>query len=128
MRKAKSLLSLVWIFALSCTPLAYADRQVAKPSEQSDQALLRNNPFSRPVKLEPKRNDPRGEFEQTATQMTLTGTLVGDASFANIGGKIFTLGDEVNGQTLIEVHDRHVVLASDNRRVELWVNGDNQRD
>ena len=130
MRNAGLLLSLLWAgaFALSGLAGAHAEESVEEVVPGTDTEKLRNNPFSRPVKLQPQQNDRRGEREEAATQLTLTGTLVGDASYANIGGKVFALGDEVNGQTLVEVHDRYVVLAADNRRVELWVNGDDQSD
>ena len=130
MRNAGLLLSLLWVgaFALTGFSVSYAVERPALAPAEKDVDALSNNPFSRPAKLQPKRDDRRGEREDLATQLTLTGTLVGDASFANIGGKVFALGDEVNGQTLVEVHDRYVVLAADNRRVELWVNGDDQSD
>ena len=127
MRNAGLLLSLLWVgaFALSGFSTAYA-RETAPP--EVDGEPLRNNPFSRPAKVQSNQIDRRDEREEAATQLMLTGTLVGDVSFANIGGKVFALGDEVNGQTLVEVHDRYVVLAAENRRVELWVNGDDRSE
>lgn len=122
MRNAGLLLSLLWV-----STFAAAERFADTPPA-TDADKLRNNPFSRPAKLQPQRADQRGVRDEEATQLTLTGTLVGDASYANIGGKVFALGEEVNGQTLVEVHDRYVVLAADNRRVELWVNGDDRSD
>ena len=122
MRNAGLLLSLLWV-----SVFAAAESSAQAPPEASVDTL-HNNPFSRPAKLQPKRDDRRDDRDEATTLLTLTGTLVGDASFANIGGKVFALGEEVNGQTLIEVHDRYVVLAADNRRVELWVNGDDQSD
>ena len=130
MRNAGSLLSFIWVGAFTWfgSAVAYAQEPLADVAAEAEVDALRNNPFSRPAKLQPKPDNGRGQRVEAATQLTLTGTLVGEASFANIGGKVFAVGEEVNGQTLVEVHDRYVVLTADNRRVELWVSGDDQSD
>ena len=99
----------------------------AAQTEVTD-SQLRNNPFSRPLEVvNPPVANSVIEPQQPEVLLTLNGTLVagrdGENSFADIGGKVFALGEEINGQRLVEVHPRYVVLAADTRSVILWVDG-----
>lgn len=87
---------------------------------------LNNNPFSRPLKVIQVVTAPSDSLSDRANVvMALQGTLVaGENSLADISGEIFALGDEINGQRLVEVHRRYVVLATDARKTTLWVNGE----
>ena len=123
----KLLPNCVWVLVGLLLP-ALSLAELSQAETNSAEHPLRNNPFSRPVEVvAPTVVSKAAATEQREITLTLNGTLVagkdGKQSFADIGGKVFAVGEEINGQRLVEVHPRYVVLAAETRNVVLWVNG-----
>jgi hypothetical protein len=86
---------------------------------------LQHNPFKRPV-LEGRAKTGAGGDALT-DELTLRATLAaGDASLANINGRLFHLGDEVSGYRISEINEGSVVLFRNEQLRRLTVRNDKE--
>ena len=94
-------------------------------ADQRAPTPLRTNPFVVPIDPESGARDERAPSDvQAEVEMELHGVLLaGDQSFADIGGQILSLGEQINGFTLVEVDPRRVVLEKGEERMTMWLVG-----
>ena len=89
---------------------------------------LQTNPFERPVIEENGEADQKTPEKTAFPEMALRGTMAaGPYSLADIGGDILALGQEINGYTLIAVHQRHVVLQKNDTQMTLSIDKDREK-
>ena len=85
---------------------------------------LKTNPFERPL-IKESVADPQSTAEAPSTAMALRGTMAaGRYSLADISGEILAIGQQVNGYTLVAVHEHHVVLQKDAIKTTLSIDKD----
>lgn len=83
---------------------------LASASTYAMEVQLKTNPFERPVMSDSAADQPL-PAKEPAADMALRGTMAaGRYSLADIGGEILSIGEEVNGYTLVAVHEHQVVL------------------
>ena len=94
----------------------------------SGDAVLKTNPFERPLVTSSKDDEPEVAVEETPqTSMELRGTMAaGKNSLANIGGEILAIGQEINGYRLVAIHQRHVVLQKNEFQRTLLIDRDTE--
>ena len=98
----------------------------AMPALASEPPELKNNPFSRP----PSERTASFSREDDATEGSsptpeLQATMVASQSrLANVDGRIVRPGDEVQGYTLLHVHDDHAIFVRNGKRLTVYVKPD----
>ncbi len=92
-------------------------------SAQDAPPVLRNNPFSRPP------SDFVIEDRVSATPIEVAGevpevqaTMIGSVNrLANVDGRILQVGDEINGYSIVEIHEQYAVFEREGRRTNVYV-------
>jgi hypothetical protein len=97
------------------------------PSAAAHAVDLKTNPFERPV-----AKDSDGDQDSVAKAplpaMALRGTMAaGPYSLADIDGEILAIGQEVNGYTLVAVHEHDVVLQKNDTQRTLSIDKDAEK-
>ena len=93
---------------------------------QDGPPALRNNPFSRPPSdvIVDDRVSPRAA-ETVDTSLELQATMIGTVNkLANVGGRIIKPGDEIQGHTLVEIHERYAVFRRNGQDMTVYVKPD----
>jgi hypothetical protein len=91
---------------------------------QAVEVSLKTNPFERPV-ITGSDAGQESAVQAPLPEMVLRGTMAaGRYSLADIGGEILGIGQEINGYTLMAVHQHHVVLQKDDAQRTLSIDKD----
>ena len=74
--------------------------------------------------IDEKATKPAKRFRNPPAGITLGGVAsFGDQRFADINGKLLTVGDTINGATLVKVGDMHVEMEIDGEHFQIEVGG-----
>lgn len=86
--------------------------------------LPERNPFQPPFDLDAQQPESMGaETEVEPEPLDLRATLLaGERSFANLGGSIVGVGEEIAGYRLVSVLEGEAVLSKDGETIRLSVN------
>jgi len=91
------------------------------PKPESTSKTVDDAPVPRP---DEKQAKPTKRFRSPPVGITLGGVAsFGDQRFADINGKLLTVGDTINGATLVKVGDMHVEMEIDGEYFHIEVGG-----
>lgn len=111
--------------------LAGMQPQAISLASDTDTTMLHTNPFLRPIDEEVNSGNSNSRAKKRPVgSMRLRGIMrANNNSVANIDGEIISIGQQIQGYTLISVQQRHIVLDRNGTQVTLSVdNNDGGND
>lgn len=100
--------------------------QVICYASDADSTMLQTNPFLRPILEEVNSGNGNSTENKTPVgSMRLRGIMRANSnSVANIDGEIISIGQQIQGYTLISVSQRHIVLDRNGTQVTLSIDNE----
>ena len=87
-----------------------------------DHVPLLNNPFVRPPSEVTLRSNSSFAEDGSIRIIELQATMViANTGLANVGGRIFRPGDDVDGYTLLQVYEDRAIFSRDGKRLTIFV-------
>ena len=100
--------------------------QVISYASDAETTMLQTNPFLRPIPEEVNSGNSNSTANKTSIgSMRLRGIMRANSnSVANIDGEIISVGQQIQGYTLISVQQRHIVLDRNGTQVTLSIDNE----
>jgi hypothetical protein len=100
--------------------------QVISYASDADTVMLQTNPFLRPTNEQINSGNSNSTSNKTpAGSMRLRGIMRANSnSVANIDGEIISIGQQIQGYTLISIQQRHIVLDRNGTQVTLSIDNE----
>jgi len=100
--------------------------QVFCYASDADTTMLQTNPFLRPILEGTNSGNSNSKVNKTPVgSMRLRGIMRANSnSVANIDGEIISIGQQIQGYTLISVQQRHIVLDRSGTQVTLSIDNE----
>lgn len=111
-----------FILSLFALPVLFAGAVVAEETVY----MLQSNPFARPFVEKPTEAKPMPAPKLPSLQdLELRATMVAKGnSFANVGGKILGIGEEIEGYRLVSVESEKAVFSKGDKFITLTLNSE----
>jgi len=98
---------------------------------QADEAVyvLQANPFNKPLIEEVVETKAVAKPEPSLIRLGLRATMVGkEESFANVGGMIVGIGEEIEGYKLVSVENEKAVFSKDGDSITLTLDSESNHE
>ena len=95
-------------------------------ASDAEPTILQTNPFLRPTHGEVNSGNSNSTLNKTPVgSMRLRGIMRANSnSVANIDGEIISIGQQIQGYTLISIQQRHIVLDRNGTQVTLSIDNE----
>jgi len=95
-------------------------------ASDEDTNMLHTNPFQRPIHEEVNSGNHNSTVNKTPVgSMRLRGIMRANSnSVANIDGEIISIGQQIQGYTLVSVQQRHIVLNRNGNQITLSIDNE----
>ena len=95
-------------------------------ASDAEPTILQTNPFLRPTHGEVNSGNSNSTLNKTPVgSMRLRGIMRANSnSVANIDGEIISIGQQIQGYTLISVQQRHIVLERSGTQITLSIDNE----
>jgi hypothetical protein len=104
--------------------------RVISAASDSGTPTLQTNPFISPLREKINAGNRNHTADETPVgSMRLRGIMRANSnSVANIDGEIISIGQQIQGYTLISVQQRYIVLDRDGKQITLSIDNETHRD